>query len=187
MKIACETCGTEFEFNKYQPDRRFCTRKCIRRIPPGLREAHFWGMAKPVENGCWQWQHSLNNKGYGQFGVPGAKLVLAHRHAWELTNGPIPEGMKVLHNCPGGDNPACINPAHLWLGSMLDNMQDAVAKQRMCRGQKHPLHKLTEENVRSIRAFREAGETFRGLAATFGVSPKMIEKIVHRRAWSHVI
>jgi len=83
------------------------------------------------ENGCWMWKAAIYNNGYGVFNR-GGKLVAASRFMWELSNGcEIPKDMQVLHRC---DVPLCVNPRHLWLGTIRDNMQDCVAKGRNWRG-----------------------------------------------------
>ena len=86
-----------------------------------------WSRVVEQPNGCREWTGSTNSKGYGVIGVD-YKTVLTHRLAWTLTNGPIPEGMKVLHHC---DNPSCCNVGKcLFLGTMADNTADMVAKGR---------------------------------------------------------
>ncbi len=94
---------------------------------------------------CHLWTARTNKSGYGTVNING-KMLLAHRVAWEIANGPIPASLWVLHNCPGGDNPACCNPDHLWLGTHADNMADMVAKgrqgsrthpERLARGDRH--------------------------------------------------
>lgn len=89
--------------------------------------ARFWSRVSRRENGCWIWTGNLNEGGYGQFSAGGE--VLAHRFSWRLHFGEITEGASVLHDC---DTPACVAPAHLWLGSQVDNQADAKAKGR-CR------------------------------------------------------
>lgn len=92
----------------------------------------FWSkVAKGAPDTCWEWQASRNNHGYGQFGIASPdgprRMVGAHRVAWELTNGPIPDGQEVCHRC---DNPPCCNPADLFLGTQQDNLDDAASKGR---------------------------------------------------------
>lgn len=91
-------------------------------------EERFWPKTKKVGD-CLEWQGVRGKAGYGKTGAGGrgGKTLLTHRLAWELTNGPIPEGMCVCHTC---DNPPCVNPDHLWLGTHDDNMRDKVAKGR---------------------------------------------------------
>lgn len=144
-------------------------------------------------NGCWLWTGYRNRTGYGTIGPGGQHRsdVLATNVSWELHNGPIPDGLNVLHNCPGGDNPACVNPAHLWLGTHADNMADMVAKGRAShvvrvRGSSHPRALLTEEQVREIRR-RYKGHNNppqRVLAAEFGVDQTTISSVLHGR-WKH--
>jgi len=82
---------------------------------------------------CWLWKAGTSAHGYGRFWVNGGN-VQAHRFAYELTNGPIPDCLSALHSC---DTPGCCNPKHLFLGTQKDNMQDAVAKGRMATGDRH--------------------------------------------------
>ena len=97
-----------------------------------VTEAEFWRLAKPNDNGCWVWQRPPNSRnGYGRL-MWDHRLIMAHRLAYILTYGPITDPtMRVLHRC---DNPPCINPDHLWLGTQLDNIADRVAKGRNKRG-----------------------------------------------------
>lgn len=98
--------------------------KQVAKLAPAARLAL---KSEPRPNGCIEWTGGLNNCGYGQTSIY-AKHVLAHRLAFELANGPIPAGVYVLHTC---DNRVCVNPDHLWLGSQLDNVRDAITKGRM--------------------------------------------------------
>lgn len=122
-----------------------------------LQEKFLVKVGSPDKNDCWL--GGKNNMGYGTLhrgsGVPGSRL--AHRISWELVNGSIPPGICVLHRC---DNPACVNPSHLWLGSMKDNSQDMARKGRdgrhskpdaTARGSGHGMAKLTEAKVVEIR------------------------------------
>lgn len=99
-------------------------------------------------NECWEWQAYKNKFGYGLFNV-NYYATMAHRVSWELNNGPIPKGLYVLHKC---DNPCCVNPNHLWLGTYKDNMRDCVAKGRYVSHNKNKTHcpnghEYSEENT----------------------------------------
>ena len=93
-------------------------------------EERFWSKAKKVKGGCWEWQRSRNQQGYGMFWFKN-KWMRANRVAWELIYGSIPLNMQVCHSC---DNPGCVNPNHLFLGSQHDNMRDCVRKGRWGKG-----------------------------------------------------
>lgn len=141
---------------------------------------------KISESGCHEWISSLNNTGYGRFELNG-KTHSAHRIAWELANGPIPEGMCVLHHC---DNRRCVNPKHLFLGSLSDNALDAVAKGRIVSpklgGENHPMVKLTKEKVLEIRASHTKGETQKDIAVRHNISQTHVSSIVRRKTWKHI-
>ena len=95
----------------------------------------FWAKVPTLGVGCWEWAGGRDNdEGYGRIreGRGGSPFLLTHRVAWELTQGPIPDGLMVLHKC---DNPPCVRPDHLFLGTNTDNMRDASAKGRMQHGE----------------------------------------------------
>lgn len=164
-------------------------------------EQRFWAKVNKTD-GCWIWMASKRNKGYGAFGYTkdGATIQgRAHRYSWEIHNGEIPEGLCVLHNCPSGDNPACVNPSHLFLGTKAENNQDTInkgrynharhnseSKSRYERGASHHGAVLTDDIVRNIRSRRDAGESFGLLSKHFGLSVGHVFRIVTRKAWKHV-
>lgn len=133
---------------------------------------------------CWIWTGKAHKRRYGYLGYQG-RFVLAHRLSWELTNGPIPEGMDVCHTC---DNPPCCNPAHLWIGTRADNNADKIAKGRevVLRGEMHGMAKLTWDQVSEIRSRYGAGEKGQvALAREYGVSKNLIHLIVTWKIWKH--
>jgi len=133
--------------------------------------------------GCFLWTGTTTG-GYGRV-RRGKRTHYAHRVAYELLVGPIPEGVCVLHRC---DTPPCVNPAHLFLGTIADNNQDMVQKGRGIAksGEQHCRARLTEDDVLAIRARAAAGETQRPLAREYGVDQATISNIVTRKSWKHV-
>ncbi len=135
----------------------------------------------PVYGGCWYWRGSFNNKGYGQFKVDG-KMLLAHRVSYELANGPIPDGRIIRHSC---HNPACVNPAHLQVGTQQDNMDDKVraGRQATLSGEANGRSKLTDSAVREIRDLHAAGRfNQRELGELYGVHRSHISNIMNHRS-----
>jgi len=149
----------------------------------------FWAKAAPTENGCWRWTGSRNKQGYGR-GMRHGRYFGAHRMAWELTHGAIPPGACVLHRC---DNPSCVNPAHLFLGSQRDNRLDCLSKGRdaprvaAILGSRNPNSRLTADDIRSIRArYALRGTTKSEIARDFGVTDVLVGMIVRRKIWRHI-
>lgn len=147
--------------------------------------AKLWDHVEKIEGGCWLWTGVTVGAGYGLMSAIEAtgQKVLAHRFSWELANGPIPEGIEVCHDCPGGDNKRCVNPSHLWLGTHQDNMDDKTIKGQNAdmKGEKNGNAILDEAKVRDIRGRR--GEPTRLLAVEFGVSRDTIRDIWNGRSW----
>lgn len=134
----------------------------------------FWSKVD-TSGDCWQWIGAKNAKGYGNFYASRSKWVHAHRFSWEVANGSIPDGMHVLHHC---DNPSCVRPLHLFLGTNLDNRRDMFAKRRHPHGQTHGNSKLTMNDARAIRALCNRGDTRASLARSFKVSRSTVRDIV---------
>jgi hypothetical protein len=133
-----------------------------------------------AENGCILWIGCRDSHGYGQLRVGGRKKKLAHRLSYELSVGPIPEGLHVLHRC---DTPLCINPDHLFVGTNSDNVRDKLSKGRGTHGPTTGNAKLTPEDVMKIR---NDSRTQRVIAAEYGVSSSRICEIKTRKAWNYL-
>ncbi|MDE2096186.1 MAG: HNH endonuclease [Patescibacteria group bacterium] len=140
-------------------------------------------------NGCWIWTASKQPYGYGQIGVghPINLTFRAHRVSWIIHHGPIPLGMDVLHDCPGGDNPSCVNPEHLWLGNDILNHNDKVKKGRQPHGESVCTCKITVTDMKEIRRiFAECNGRYGTqamLCRQFHLSAAQINRIVHHKRW----
>lgn len=131
ISCVCPQCGATFLAFARQTrngKKPFCTRKCFATFRHSNWSTRFWSKVDKTSD-CWVWIGAKHPTGYGAFGI-GQVVHYAHRLSWELVNGPIPDGLFVCHNCPNGDNPSCVNPAHLFLGTQVDNMQDMLGKGR---------------------------------------------------------
>lgn len=149
----------------------------------------FWARVDRPDDAtsCWLWRGARKSGGglrYGHLRVNGHD-VTAHRLAWELTYGPIPPGLCICHHC---DNPICCNPAHLFLGTHADNMQDRERKGRhnAPRGERHHRSRLTADQVRAIRAAYAHGMTVPALARQYAMTSTNIRAIVTRETWRHI-
>lgn len=135
-------------------------------------------------SGCSLWMGATNEHGYGYLTIAG-KQVKAHRASWSVANGDIPPAMCVLHRC---DNPACVNPDHLFLGTQAENVRDMLSKRRWKapyrrRGAESHLCKLTEDQVRFIFA---SSKSSRELAVRFGIGQEHVNSIKGKRVWRHL-
>ena len=143
-------------------------------------------------DGCWLWTGKKSGKGYGGFYADGRDCY-AHRWAYQYYIGKIPVGLFVCHHC---DNPACVNPAHLFVGTNADNMADMASKgrngkyskpERTPRGSTHGRSKLTESQVTEIRQrYSAGGMTYQSLSSEYGVSLSAIRHVVRRKNWQHL-
>jgi len=137
-------------------------------------EQRFWSKVSKTD-GCWEWQGQRNHKGYGELSVNN-RWLKAHRYSWSLHNGEIPARALVCHSC---DNPGCVNPSHLFLGTNGDNQVDAVRKGR------RPHVRLNEQSVREIRALAGTTPNSR-IAAMYGVSHATVRRVITGESWSHI-
>jgi len=139
---------------------------------------------------CWLWTGSKDKDGYGGFTDENRRNIRAHRASWIIHFGPIPTGMNVCHKC---DNPPCVRPDHLFLGTYQDNTIDMVNKGRhggggkgVSRGSRNGCAKLNEQQVLKIRDLLDKGEKTDIIAAKFKVYWLTIFNIKHRKTWKHI-
>lgn len=143
--------------------------------------------------GCWEWQRYRKPNGYGytEYWDKAAKKRVnthAHRLSWIIHNGPIPPGMQVCHTC---DNPPCVNPAHLFLGTNYENWEDCVSKGRNMGGANgppiaRPRARLTEADVAEIRRLRASGASRDEVARRFGISVDNVSHVTTGRRWKNL-
>lgn len=175
---SCEKCGNSFRPSAHDVKRgfgKFCSRSCARQVERRTPDQAFWARVSKTET-CWFWTGAKLPRGYGNFAARGSRIY-AHRHSYEIHIGLVPEGQFVLHRC---DEPSCVNPEHLFLGTHNDNMKDMRVKKRGT-----PWKKLDEESVREIRHLALT-TSLAALAARFSVSAVAIGKVVSRKSWKHV-
>jgi hypothetical protein len=166
----CEQCGSTF-YKKPAESRRtrhaFCSKPCRGKwLKTQWVETFMSRVEKSAD--CWLWKGNVNANGYGTCRTSGI-VARAHRASWTLAHGEIPKGMQVLHRC---DNPPCVNPDHLFLGTHIDNMIDKASKGRARR-------KLTADQERFIGGSVLKSTT---LAMEFGVAERTIRNIRRRRS-----
>lgn len=148
-------------------------------------EKRFWSKVDVShDNKCWEWKAGLMGNGYGQFRPhrddQQLNTRLAHKLSWIFSFGDIPKGLSVLHRC---DNPKCVNPSHLFLGTQADNLKDMRDKERGAMGSCNGMSKLTEDQVRSIH---KDGRRRSEISKEFGVSMSVISNIKNHRVWKHL-
>jgi len=140
----------------------------------------FWDKVRTgATKECWPWTASKLPNGYGQFWLH-SRIDKAHRVVYELSRGPIPSGLWILHTC---DNRGCVNPAHLYAGTHKDNMRDMVIRGRSNTGEKNQRHKLSSVEVAEIRKLRSWGMVQRDIAEHFGVAQTTVSKIATGLRW----
>lgn len=156
---------------------------------------------------CWIWMAGVNKKGYGRTGIGHATKFSCHRISWVIAHGEPPDNLHVLHKC---DNPTCVNPSHLFLGTNAQNTEDCVSKgrhlspmrkqsarrgerhystyapEKICRGENHGMAKLKLEEVLSIKSLLSSGCSRSMLAAWFCVGKTQIDRIATGNRWAHI-
>ena len=212
MEKVCKVCLVSKEMGAYYPRDRTCKecfnsyrrdaykksvcKLCLIGFRPGIRgkynfcseRCRFLAKVSTGEgDACWLWKGYLKVRGYGGFAVKGKRDDLAHRASFRIFNGSLLDDECVLHSC---DNPPCVNPSHLFKGSLKDNSQDMVKKGRgkvpYFRGEKHPNSMLKEENIHEIRRLHKDGLTNKEIGLKFGVHDETIGSIIRNLTWTHI-
>lgn len=173
----CPKCGQACGWRPSRPG-------AARRSRCGL--SRFRSLYRETPDGCWEWQGSTR-RGYGMIKVQG-RTVSAHRYAFELFVGPIPDDKPhLLHSC---HNPRCVNPDHLSAGTHAENMQQKAetgrAKATAVRGQKHPKARLTRAQVVDIKRRLRNGESQTSIRRSYNLGKGVVWSIANGRTWTHV-
>ena len=213
VDLKCLQCGAAFSVAVWRQKRgrKFCTLKCanlsqrqpldlesrsgryrarkrgeaVAKQQPGVKAQPFWSLVDKSPGGCWLFMGRLNRDGYGVYSRDG-KNHMAHRLAWALAGNQLPRGLVLMHKC---DTPACVNTAHLSLGTHRDNQLDKVAKGRQAIGSRVGVAILNEEQAAEIRSRFVLGAkgdgSARAIAARYGVSVDTVRAIGKGRHWRH--
>lgn len=181
---ACVGCGAMFERGQMKPShwrrRRYCSHACYCARGEAVS---FWERTTKTD-GCWIWRGPIGRGGYGVTHDGDGHWMAAHRRAWLLARGTLPPAMDVLHGC---DNRACVNPAHLRLGTAADNARDRARRWRGRRGESSSKpSRLHRRDIMRIRALAAAGVRQAALAESFGCTIHNISAVVRRVTWRHV-
>jgi hypothetical protein len=176
MPAKCPRCGKQFRGHSIGSHGYRC---------PVTPDDLFWAkVEKRGPTDCWLWQGCKRWDGYGRYNLH-RKQMTAHRRSWEIANGrELPEGMHVLHMC---DTPACVNPAHLGIGSHKQNMEDSKRKKRHTYGERSNTAKLTEAMVLKLRAEGLRGKAIEQRAKELGIGHSTLQAIIYGRTWKHLL
>lgn len=192
--VVCRQCKKEFAPKWY---KWFCSRKCYLKGKKKPLSKRFWDNVDkngpvpahmPHLGNCWifggkRFGKSVKEDSYGNCKDDEGNPIKAHRAAWELTNGVIPNELILLHKC---DTKRCVRLSHLQLGTNADNSKDMVEKNRQTHGSKCHTARFTEEQVLEIRRRYANGETQLSMVKEFGVAKNTIWRIINRLHWDHI-
>ena len=163
--------------------RMFCNKECLRSFMASRSDSNFWIKVDKSggEAACWTWTGATNN-GYGHFRV-GNRTRLAHRLSLARSGVIVPDNLDVCHHC---DNPSCVNPSHLFVGTAKQNMMDASAKGRTTRGERSYRAKITESDAIRILSEPQSPIVIRELSRAYGLSEAAIRGIRSGRRWAYL-
>jgi len=144
----------------------------------------FMNLVSRYDYGCWIWKGCKGKKGHGVFQQGRAHgTILAHRFSYELHFGPIPIGLCVCHEC---DNASCVNPKHLFLGTLQDNNRDMYIKGRHAYGERMGTAKNTEQTVQTVRKLVMMGVKQRHISQVFKIPESTLSQIINNKLWTHI-
>lgn len=161
----------------------FCSKKCHGLSKIMSLEMRFWEKVdKKSKDECWEWLGAKGGRGYNQGQIrDNNKLIIASRVSWQIHFGNIPDGLSVCHKC---DNPPCVNPTHLFLGTHQDNMDDKVKRNRQMQGENQWKSKLTKSDILKIRElYNKKTYNQYDLSGMFGVGQDNISRIINKKIW----
>jgi len=189
-EVKCKTCGKKFSVRLSQiKDGRgkFCSKDCCsayRRHSPEQIKQKFWkNTNKKKSNECWDWMPCRDKTEYGALFI-NQKKHKAHRYSYELHYGKIPKGKIICHRC---DNPSCVNPNHLFLGTHADNSADRSAKNRHAYGEKTGSSKLTVKQVLDIKELLDKKIKYKVVKKKYNISCSTVYCIKSGKYWKHAI
>lgn len=148
-RYTCETCGDSFVNvpRSGRDPRKYCSPRCYHASTVIPLEDRLWSKVVKTDT-CWLFTGRRNKYGYGRLAINqghGGPEIYAHRLSWQLNGGDLPNGKQVCHRC---DTPNCVNPSHLYLGTMSENMRDKIERDRVPRGRQHWYHRIAPDDFR---------------------------------------
>ncbi len=185
MMHPCQRCGTPFKVvpAMVRRGRKHCSRECSSAAIAANMETRFWSFVdRRGPDECWPWKGRCSPSGYALF-IVSHREQRASRVVYKISTGRDLGELLACHRC---DNPACVNPAHIFPGTPTDNSQDAVRKGRQVRGVLSGKAVLDEAEVREIRRQVSSGEIQRVVAERFGIAQTTVSAIIRRRLWGHI-
>ena len=183
IQRTCVICGKTFS-RQGAKISDYCSAPCFNQSLRKDIAVAFWAKVEKTATDCWLWTGSKHQSGHGLFTMgKDGRTIGAHRFAYEQVYGPIPYGLIVCHHC---DNPSCVRPDHLFLGTRAINNQDRDIKGRQAKGQSIWRSKLTEDDICAIRSASGKRGFLKALAEHYGVAQRTISAIRHGRLWKHI-